>query len=132
VSDAEMTLLYTDAGVFDLAMEPDAKPGIRAFLLSLAGGGDLLLWWLAERDCDPALDSACEGLEIEVEPHDTVPSVAVWEISEPDEGISFKARVKEYQPGTLLPRIIAGTLYPDETTVYLKYSHISDLADPTG
>jgi len=126
VSDEETTLLHTDNGAYDLAMEPGAQPAVRAFLLSMAGGGDWLLWWLEENHCDPAAKSVCYGLEIELEPDEILPSVREWGIKEAASAAAFTARVEAYEPGTLLPRAIKGRLYPQEITVYLKYTEIRE------
>jgi hypothetical protein len=125
VSDEASTLLYTNVGTYDLAMDPEAQPGVRAFLLSLAGGGDWLLWWLAGRDCDLSAESQCGGLEIELKPHARLPAISGWKISEPSRGVAFKAGVDEYEPGTTVPRIVTGILEPNEITLYLNYTEIS-------
>ncbi len=125
VSDEVSTLLHTNVGTYDLATDPEAQPAVRAFLLSLAGGGDLLLWWLAGRDCDLSAKSQCGGLEIELVPHDRLPSISGWEMRERSRGATFKARVDEYEPGTVVPRLVTGILYPREIAVSLNYTEIS-------
>lgn len=130
VSDEVSTLLHTNIGTYDLAMDPEAQPAVRAFLLSLAGGGDWLLWWLAENACDLSAKSQCGGLEIELVPHGRLPSISGWEMRERSRGATFKARVDEYEPGTMVARIITGIIQPQEIAVYLSYTEISVLQDP--
>ncbi len=132
VSDEATTLLHTNVGTYDLAMDPQAQPAVRAFLLSLAGGGDWLLWWLAANGCDLGVESRCKGLEIRLEPHDTLPSMGRWEVREPSRGAVFKAQVDEYEPGTLFPQVITGIIEPHEITVYLKYTEVSISLGPAG
>jgi hypothetical protein len=121
------TLLHTNIGTYDLAMDPAAQTAARAFLLSLAGGGDWLLWWLAGRDCDLKEKTLCEGVEIELEPHGRLPTIARWDLSEASRGASFTGRVDEYEPGTAVARILSGFIQPQEITVYMKYTDISEI-----
>lgn len=132
VSTDATTLLHTNIGTYDLALDPEAQPSVRAFLLSLAGGGDWLLWWLGRNDCALTAESQCRGLEIHLEPHDLFPSVSRWELSEVSRGATFKAGVDEYEPGTTVPRAIKGVISPNEITVYMKYIEISVSPDPAG
>jgi hypothetical protein len=133
VNDEESTLLYTDAGVFDLGDMPGAGgAAMRGFLLSLAGGGDLLAWWVAERGCEVGSQTSCAGLKIELEPHAKLPSIETWVIEDKNEGRIFRAGVSEYDMGTLVPRTMKGTLYPEEITIFVEYSHISRPAGPSG
>jgi hypothetical protein len=125
VGDTEATLLYTGNGVYDLAPEPEAQEAMRAFMLSLAGGGDWLLWWLAENGCETSQRSTCKGLEVEIEPAGTLPAVGRWEIRETSQGRVFRAKIEEYQPGTLMPRTITGTLYPEEISIFVSYTRDS-------
>jgi hypothetical protein len=131
-SDEESTLLYTDMGTYNLAAQPGAQPAVRAFLLSLGGGGDWLVWWLAERGCAVGDPSVCEGIEVRLEPHGRPPSIDLWELSDPARGGTFRARVEAYEPGTVLPRVVTGTLFPDEVTIRIEYSGRREPPGPAG
>jgi hypothetical protein len=122
------TLLHTNVGTYDLAMDPEAQAAVRAFLLSLAGGGDWLLWWLAGRDCDLREKTLCGGVEIELEPHGRLPTIARWDLSEASRGASFRGRVDEYEPGTAVARTLSGVIEPQAITVYMKYAEISEIS----
>jgi len=124
VSTDSTTFLYTNIGAYDLAMTALDQSAIRAFLLSLGGGGDWLLWWLAREDCGRARKTRCRGLEIELEPHSRLPSISRWEMREASGGASFKGQVDEYEPGGLVPRVIRGVIQPQEISVYLNYVDI--------
>lgn len=132
INDGESTLLHTNAGVYDLGAMPEAGKAIRPFLLSLAGGGDWVAWWLAEQGCEPRSRTSCAGMEIELEAHAKLPSVEGWRIQAKEQGRTFQASVIEYERGTLVPRTIKGTLYPEEITIYVEYSEISRGAGPSG
>jgi hypothetical protein len=130
VSDKEATLLFTNAGVYDLSAQTGAPEAMRPFLLCLAGGGDCLLWWAAAEGCEVGTRFTCGGLDVELERDTTLPSVKTWEIAEPGGSRSFRAVVEEYEPGILWPNKISGTLNPENLSVYVKYSEISFPAGP--
>jgi hypothetical protein len=130
VSDRSTTLLHTNIGTYDLAMDPDTQTSLRAFLLSLVGGGDWLLWWLAGNGCDLAAESECRGLKIRLEPDPHVASIGRWELSEPARGVTLKAAVNEYEPATTFPKTIRGVLEPQEIALNLKYAEVSLSARP--
>jgi hypothetical protein len=121
VSDEEATLLYTDMGVFELTQDAAAQAALRAFLLSLAGGGDWLVWWLADNGCEPAQESTCGGVKIELEPESDVPAIRRWTLTDTSGGSTFRAEIERRKPGTLLVKTLRGTLYPEEIAIVVTY-----------
>jgi hypothetical protein len=124
ISDRHATALHTDLGVYELGGETDASTAIHAFLLSLVGGGDWLVWWLSHNGCTTGIDSECRGLRVKLEPHDRYASIERWEIAESRSDASFHGFINEYQDDALLPRIVTGIVYPQEITIHLEYDPV--------
>ena len=121
VSDDEATLLYADNGIYDLAQDPDSQAALRAFILSLVGGGDWLVWWLADSGCEVEWGTICRGVQIKLEPDSRLSAISRWVVGTSDGKAAFEAVAGERDPGTLRVKTFTGTLHPQDIAVSVTY-----------
>ena len=124
VSDATKTLVYAGAGVINPVETREEQTALRALLLSVFGGGDMLAFWAAGNRCDLASKIHCSGLDIELKLNREYRSVERWTIKEQSGRVSFSGLVYAFDGGGPLPRIITGIVHPQEIAVTIKYDEI--------
>jgi hypothetical protein len=124
VSNTRDTRVYAAGGPVEIAELDTLGYLLRPFLLSVFGGGDLLVHWLVASGCNPGRDAACAGLEITLKPDPGRGSVARWTIKDRGRGVSFTGLVYAWRDDGPFPRIVTGMIHPYEIGITVKYDEI--------
>ncbi len=133
VSDDNETLVYAGMGIVNLAKSDTMQTALRALLLSLFGGGDLLVFWLRSNGCELARSTTCSGLDLEFTVNREYRSVEKWAIKDRAGRASFDGLVYAWNGGGPLPRIVTGVVHPQEIAVTVEYEEIGlVLKGPSG
>ncbi|HEC83323.1 MAG TPA: hypothetical protein ENI46_02405 [Firmicutes bacterium] len=117
------TVVSTPQGTFVVDSDILSPLAVHVFLLSLCGG-DVLLSWMARRDCIPRLKAHCDHLTIEVEVDATGERVSKTTIR--DEGDLEVTTVfnRFSSDWSGLPEIVSGLIYPYGIIFGIRYDEI--------
>ena len=132
VSDARDTRVYAEGSRVELAELDTLGYLLRPFLLSVFGGGDLLVHWLLASGCNPDRDVVCSGLEITLKPDPERGSIQRWTIKDRGRNASFTGLVYAWRDRGPFPRIVTGMIHPYEIGVTVRYDEIGLAATERG
>jgi hypothetical protein len=132
VSNRQHTLVLLPTGPVDAARYTEIDPeAMHALLVSMAGGGELLVEWLSGQGCPVGKETSCGGLEMSFSLDESRRSVASWEIGHPSSGSRLEGMVFDRFEGTPpLPRILSGVFHPRGVLITVKYDDMESLEGP--
>lgn len=131
VSDASGTEIYAPGGPAEVAWADSLGPVLRPLLLSVFGGGDMLVHWLLASRCDPVRETRCCGVEVSLRMSRERGSVERWTIRDPARRVSFTGFVHSWSDAGPFPRIVTGMVHPYEVGISVEFNEI-DLAQGCG
>jgi len=99
-------------------------PMLRPMLLSIFGGGDMVVYWLVSNGCPVSSKTACSGLEIGLGVSRDHRSVERWTLKDKDRKISFNGYVLEWDTEGRFPRIVNGMFHPQEISVTVTFDQV--------
>ena len=125
-STPDTTLAYING--MPLVPEGKSYPGdvVYPALVSICLGGEWLLAWLEERECEVAEKVTCAGLGFEFDLDEETGRVKAWTIKHEDPDGSYDGFVyRTRRQGRLeVPEILTGMAHPFEVAVYVEYYQI--------
>ena len=134
VSDDSGTQIYGSQGLQDLARANVRPAALRALVLSLFGGGDILVGWLESNGCVIAKLTACLGLEVRLSLDRDRRAIERWEISDKTGKFGFSGLIYAWDSGSPLPRIVRGVIHPQEIVLTVRFDEVGlvDQGVPAG
>lgn len=134
VSDDNGTEIYGSKSLADLAKANLRPAALRAVVLSLVGGGDLLVGWVESNGCMVGRAMNCLGLGLTLDLNRERRSVESWEISDKSGKLDLSGRVAAWGGPGELPRTIRCIVHPQELVVTTRYDQIglADIGNPAG
>jgi hypothetical protein len=132
VSDATDTEIYAPGGSAEVAWADSLGPVLRPLLLSVFGGGDMLVRWLLANKCDPVRETRCRGVEVSLRMSRERGSVERWTIRDPVRGVSFTGFVHSWSDAGPFPRIVTGMVHPYEVGISVEFNEMGLALDGLG
>jgi len=102
---------------------------LRPLLLSVFGGGDMLVRWMLANRCEPVREGRCAGVEISLRMNLERGSVERWTIRDPARRVSFTGFVHSWSHTGPFPRVVTGMIHPYEVGISIEFNEIG-LARP--
>jgi hypothetical protein len=124
VSDQNDTAVYSVGRRVDPAAYDSLGPVLRPVLLSIFGGGEMLIHWLVLNGCRPGRQSICKGLEIGVKLDREHGKVERWTVRDPVGRVSFNGFVEPLAGNGGGARITGGMLHPYEIGITVRYARL--------
>ena len=124
VSDAMGTAIYGPDGPVGVAWMDSLGPVLRPLLLSVFGGGDMLVRWLLANRCDAVRETRCGGVEVSLRMNRERGSVERWTIKDPARRVSFTGFVHSWSEAGPFPRIVTGMVHPYEVGISVEFNEI--------
>lgn len=124
ISDDKDTAVYSAGRRVEPVAYDSLIPSLRPILLSLFGGGDVLLRWLAANGCRPGRRSVCGGLRVGFTLDRSRGSVGRWTIRDPGRGVSFNGFVQTWNSEGEGALVVGGMLHPYEVGITVTYASL--------
>lgn len=130
ISDEKDTAVYSEGRRMQPAPYDSLGPALRPILLSLFGGGDMLLRWLVLKGCRPGRRSVCGGLRVGFTIDRNRGSVGRWTVRDPVRGVSFNGFVETWDSSGNGVWVVGGMLHPYEVGISVRYARLGPAAGP--
>jgi hypothetical protein len=124
VSDDSGTQIYGSRDLRELARANVRPAALRALVLSLFGGGDLLVGWLGSTGCVIDRSTTCLGLEVSLGLDRERRAIERWEISDKTGKFGFSGLVYAWDSAGPLPRTVRGVIQPQGIVLTVRFDEV--------
>jgi hypothetical protein len=122
VSDASGTQIYGSDVLEDLARANLRPAALRALVLSLCGGGDLLIGWLASVGCVIGKSMSCQGLEVSLNLDRERRAIEKWQVNDKSGKFGLTGLIYAWDGAGSHPRVVTGVIHPAEIKVTVTFN----------
>ena len=121
VSDDTGTHIYGSRALRDLVEARLRPAALRALVVSLVGGGNLLAGWLGSNGCVIGKSTACLGLDVSLNLNRDRRAVERWEISDKTGKFGLSGLVYAWDGDGPLPRTVRCVIHPEEIVLTVRF-----------
>jgi len=124
VSDPTETIIYAGGAPLDGSEYRKLGPMLRPMLLSIFGGGEMVVLWLVSNGCDVGLKTECCGIQVGLGVSSEHRSIERWTLKDRSREISFNGYVLAWDGEGGVPRIVTGMFHPQEVSVTVEFDQV--------
>jgi hypothetical protein len=121
VSDDNGTQIYGSQEIRDFAARAMRPAALRALVLSLFGGGNLVVGWLGSNGCMIRQSTTCQGLDVRLSLDRARRAIEKWEINDKTSKFGFSGLVYAWERSGSRPRVVKGVIHPQEITLTVTF-----------